>query len=629
MQKTNKKPSTTTASLSLAALGVVYGDIGTSPLYALRETLSGLAINTVDVLGVLSLILWSLILLVCIKYLCFLIRADNDGEGGILALLALLRHKKSNQSKFLFLIGILGSGLVLGDGMITPAISILSAVEGIHVLTPALSHWVMPLTCLILVVLFGVQSFGTAKIGVVFGPILLLWFATLALLGISHIIHNPVVLYAINPKYAFMFFQEHGFLGYTLLGGIFLVVTGGEVLYADLGHFGKKAIRVSWFSVVFPALVFNYFGQGAYLLTHPEAIENPFFLLAPPALLLPLIILATAATIIASQAVISASFSLIRQAILLGLYPKLNIIQTSDTIKGQIYIPQMNWFLATGTLLLVLAFHNASALTHAYGLAVNLVMVFTSTLFITLIMTRWQWPWYKVLGICLFVAFTDLSFLGANLQKIKTGGWAPVLFAAIAAFTMYTWYTGRLFLRKELKTSQEDIPKLLKQLNYTCINKLPQTTAILITDIYDEMGSNFLRFMKMNLLLPENILILNYDVLNIPHVYSDDRYQLKTLQKGIYTLTLRYGFMDTISIPQALHIASTKKLLPFDIHVDSASYFIELSNVFASRRKKTMWFLWQEKLFAFLERNYSANLNIEFYQLPYDRTIAIGAYYMV
>ena len=613
----------------MAALGVVYGDIGTSPLYALRESLDNMPIDKVDVLGVLSLIFWSLILIISVKYLVLLLRADNDGEGGILALSALIQHKNAMRSKLFFVIGILGAGLMLGDGMLTPAISVISALEGINVFVPALSQWILPLTCIILIILFAVQSFGTSKIGVIFGPIIFIWFCTLGVLGLRHIIHNPVVLNAVNPYYAFEFFYQHGWRAYALLGGVFLVMTGGEALYADLGHFGKKPIRLMWFILVLPCLLLNYFGQGAFLLEHPEAIVNPFFMLVPKWLLLPLILLATISTIIASQGVISATFSVTKQAVLLGFYPHLPIIQTSGFQRGQVYIPQMNLILAIGTLFLVLTFKNSNALTHAYGIAVNLVMFLTTILLIHLVKQVWRWHWLAVLGLSLFLVSIDIAFLGANIQKVLTGGWVPVLFASVCAFIMYTWDMGRRYLHQTYVLKKEAFLKILKQLDYKSLNRLPNVTAIFITDIYDKSGGSFLNFLKLNKTLPDRILIINYTVENIPYVSSANRLQVHCLKANICEVTLHYGFMDIISIPQALYVANDRSLLPFTVDIDDAMYFIEIPNVVASRRHRTMWFFWQEKLFAFLVRNYSANLNIEFYQLPYNRTVAIGTYYLI
>ncbi len=629
MKSTPSMAPQTLPSLSLAALGVVYGDIGTSPLYALRESLGNVPINLIDVLGVLSLIFWSLILVISIKYLIILLSADNDGEGGILALSALIKRKNSNPSKLFMIIGILGAGLMLGDGMLTPAISVISALEGVNVFAPVFSSWIIPLTCVVLFFVFYMQSVGTAKIGVVFGPIIFIWFGTIAILGGIHIIHHPVVLKAINPYYAFEFFYHNGWRGYALLGGVFLVMTGGEALYADLGHFGKAPIRLTWFIVVLPCLLLSYFGQGAYLLEHPEAIANPFYMLAPDWFAVPLMVLATIATIIASQAVISATFSLTKQAVLLGLYPHLPIVQTSGFQRGQIYIPQMNLILAIGTFLLVLTFENANALTHAYGIAVNCVMLLTSMLVIYFVIHNRRWNLFAVIGLVFFLGMIDTAFLGANLEKLMTGGWVPLAFAAACAFIMYTWDMGRRYLNQTYYMKKEAFSKILKQLDYKSIHLLPDTLAIFITDIYDNSGGSFLHFLKLNRTLPEHILILNYKVENIPYVPSTDRFQINCLKNNICELTLHYGFMDTVSIPQALYVANDRQLLPFPVDISTAMYFIEIPNVVASRTHHALWFFWQEKLFAFLVRNYSANLNIDFYQLPYNRTIAIGTYYVI
>ena len=615
--------------LSLAALGVVYGDIGTSPLYALRETLDGVPMSITSILGVLSLIFWSLILVISIKYLIILFRADNDGEGGILALLALIKHVTRDRPQIFFIIGIFGAGLMLGDGMLTPAISVISAIEGFNVITPSLSEWIIPLTCIILVVLFSVQSLGTAKIGFVFGPIILIWFLTLAILGILQIVNNPVVLNAVNPYYGMQFLYQNGWRGYALLGGVFLVVTGGEALYADLGHFGKKPIRLSWFIIVLPGLLLNYFGQGAYLLTHPAAITNPFYLLAPGWFSFPLMILATLATVIASQGVISAVFSLTKQAVLLGLYPHLPIVQTSGSKIGQIYIPQMNIILAIGTLFLIFTFKNSNAMTHAYGIAVNLVMVLTSILVVYLAIKKWQWHWISIICLFSFFSVIDLAFLGANIQKLLTGGWVPSVFASICAFIMYTWHSGRVYLHKTYYLKKEKLSKILKQLDYKSLYRLPDITAIFITDIYERSGGSFLQFLKLNRTLPGHILIVNYVVENIPYVVLDNRFQVSPLKESICELTLHYGFMDTVSIPRDLYVANERGCLPFLVDIDTATYMLEIPNVVASRKLKALWFFWQDKLFAFLVRNYSANLNIEFYQLPFDRTIAIGTYYLI
>ncbi|KTD22121.1 KUP system potassium uptake protein [Legionella lansingensis] len=615
--------------LMLGALGVVYGDIGTSPLYAMRETLMGLPINEADVLGILSLILWSLVIIISIKYLALVFRADNHGEGGILALLALLKQKKAKHRYLFYLLAIFGAGLIIGDGMLTPAISVTSAIEGLKVVSPKFEAFVTPLACSILVSLFIMQSKGTGKLGAAFGPIILLWFITIGTLGLVHILKNPVVLKAINPYYAWEFFRTQGWHGYFLLGGVFLVVTGGEALYADIGHFGKNPIRYSWFFVVLPGLLLNYFGQGAHLLQYPASIENPFYKLAPPWFFLPLLVLSTAATVIASQAVISATFSITKQAVLLGLYPRLPIIQTSHEHEGQIYIPQVNFFLLIGTLILIFMFKTSGAMTHAYGIAVNLDMLLVSTMVAYAARKVWHWPLVYVIAIFSLFIFVDLAFLGANAYKFMTGGWVPVFFALLVAIVMFTWNNGMRFMQKNFYMKKADITKIVKQLRYKSLNQLPGVTGIFITDTYDQSGGSFLHFLKLSLAVPENILIVNYKVENKPHVPERFRFRLTQLAPQICQLTLHYGFMDTISIPDALISVNKLKALPFEINVDSATYLVEIPNVMASKTKKTLMFYWQEKLFAFLIRNYSANLNIEFYKLPYNRTIAIGTYCII
>lgn len=616
-------------ALSLAALGIIYGDIGTSPLYAMHTTLHDLTINLINVLGLLSLIVWALILVVSVKYLCLVLRADNEGEGGVLALLALLRRNNVHTSTLFFLIGIFGAGLMFGDGMLTPAISVMSAIEGVNVVTPALSHWILPISFVILFSLFTFQFLGTAKIGFLFGPILLIWFYTLAILGIVQITEHPIVLKAINPYYAYLFLVNNGWMGYELLGGVFLVVTGAEALYADLGHFGKNSVRLSWFTVAFPGLILNYAGQAAYLLTHPTVTENPFYLMAPDWFLIPLIVLATIATIVASQAVISATFSMTKQAVLLGLYPRLPIRQTSESMRGQIYVPQMNFLLGAGTLILILIFKNSNAIAHAYGIAVNLVMMLTTFMIILVAKEKWHWSILKIVLIFSIFVVVDLSFFGANLGKLDRGGWIPITLALICAFIMYTWNKGMNYLREYYFTKQDDFIKMLGQLHMENMHRLAGMTAIFITDIYDRSGGSFLRFLKLNHSIPENSLIVNYIVENIPHVSSLNRYEASCIDKSICQLTLHYGFMDYTSIPQALYVANDRGLLPFKINIDNGLYFIEVPNIIASSKRKPGWFFWQERLFTFLMRNYSANLNIEFYQLPYDRTIAIGTYCVI
>lgn len=615
--------------LTIGALGVVFGDIGTSPLYALKVTMNNLPINQLTILGVLSLIFWCLLMIISFKYLIMIFRADNDGEGGILALLALLKHKSTKHVPLFYVFAIFGAGLLLGDGMLTPAISVISAVEGLATISFSFTPYILPTAGIILVLLFMLQSRGTARIGYLFGPIIFIWFITIAVLGVIQIIKAPIVLDAINPYYAFALIRDNGFKGYLLLGGIFLVVTGGEALYADIGHFGKNPIRFSWFMIVLPCLILNYFGQGANLLLHPESISHPFYMIAPSWFYIPLIILATLATIIASQAVISATFSLTKQAVLLSLCPRIPIIQTSKEFSGQIYVPQINVILFIGTLMFCLVFKTSDKLAHAYGIAVNGYMLLIDAMVAYAALSIWKWSKFEVgLVFGLFLTI-DCAFLGSNLHKFLTGGWVPVTLALIIATIMYTWKFGLEYLRKNFYMNKEDISKILKQLQYKSLNQLADLTAIFITDVYDKSGGSFLHFLKLSRSVPEHVIIVNYIVHNIPYVHYRQRYEISHLDEKVFHLTLHYGFMETISIPRALERASNKNLFPFKLNINRATYMVEIPNIMASKTQKSLTFFWQEKLFAFLMRNYSANLNIEFYKLPFNRTIAIGTYFIM
>lgn len=613
----------------MGALGVVYGDIGTSPLYALQVTLGDLPVNLVDILGILSLIFWSLSIIISVKYLMIIFRADNDGEGGILALLALLKQKNTKHEWFFYLIAIFGAGLLLGDGMLTPAISLTSAVEGLSFVSPAFERYVFPVCVIILCLIFVLQSRGTGRIGAIFGPLTLIWFLVIAGLGLQQIIENPVVLNAMNPYHAIHFLAVGGWRGYFLLGGIFLVVTGGEALYADIGHFGKNPIRQSWFALVFPALVLNYFGQGAYLLSNPAAEGNPFFLLSPDGFSIPLLILATSATVIASQAMITATFSLAKQAVFLGICPRIQIIHTSKEHRGQIYVPQINWILFVGSFLLLYTFRTSANLAHAYGIAVNFYMLLITAMVAYTALNVWHWSVAKVIMVFSIFIAIDLAFLGANSHKFLTGGWVPVFFALIIGFVMYTWSSGLEYLRKHFYLKKAEISKILNQLNYKSLNHLKGVTSIFITDVYDNSGGSFLHFLKLSTTVPEHILIVSYIVENVPYVKYENRYTVKVLNNTVCQLTLHYGFMDYISIPRALAYADQKKLLPFPVNVDSATYIVDLPNVIASQEQNNIFSEFREKLFSFMMRNYSANLHIEFYKLPYNRTIAIGSYCVI
>ncbi|MCE0724078.1 potassium transporter Kup [Legionella resiliens] len=615
--------------LTLGALGVVFGDIGTSPLYALKVTLDNIPITQSHILGVLSLIFWCLILIISFKYLILIFRADNDGEGGILALLALMKYKSTKYTPLFYIIAIFGAGLLLGDGMLTPAISVISAVEGLSTLSHEFTPFILPIAVVILILLFTLQARGTGSIGNLFGPVILIWFLTIAILGIVQIVKAPIVLTAINPYYAFDLMRDTGLKGYLLLGGIFLVVTGGEALYADIGHFGKNPIRAGWFAAVLPCLILNYFGQGANLLINPNAIKNPFYMIAPEWFYIPLIILATIATIIASQAVISATFSLTKQAVLLSLCPRIPIVQTSKEFSGQIYVPQINFILFIGTLTFCFAFQTSDRLAHAYGIAVNADMLLIDAMVAYAAISIWKWPKYRVMTIFGFFLIVDFAFLGSNLHKFLTGGWVPVIFALLIATIMYTWKFGLEYLRENYYMNKDDISKILKQLEYKSLNQLTDLTAVFITDVYDKSGGSFLHFLKLSRAVPERVLIVNYVVDNIPHIHYSQRYEITCLHEKVFNLTLHYGFMETISIPRALERASNKNLFPFKLNVERATYMVEIPNITASKSRKSLTFYWQEKLFAFLIRNYSANLNIEFYKLPYNRTMAIGTYYIM
>ncbi|MGA2655683.1 MAG: KUP/HAK/KT family potassium transporter, partial [Gammaproteobacteria bacterium] len=613
MKEANKSQKNLFA-YTIASLGIVYGDIGTSVLYAMRQSLQGIAVNPENIFGVLSLIFWALILIVSIKYLCFILRADNDGEGGVLALYALLKSSSKRPSRLFFLLGIAGTGLLLGDGMLTPAISVMSAVEGLEVITPKFSHLILPATLIILVGLFFIQHVGTGKIGHYFGPIILVWFITIGVLGVSHILQNPNVVQAVNPYYAWQFFVNNGWTGYALLGGVFLVVTGGEALYADLGHFGKTPIRMSWFFVALPALLLNYFGQGAHLLENPAAIANPFYALAPEWFLYPLLILATMATIIASQAVISAIFSLTRQAILLDLYPRIPIIQTSNTEFGQVYAPQMNIILAIGTISLVIIFGSSSAMANAYGIAVNLVMLGVTLMVIRLAYQYWHWPVIKVIAVFSIFLIIELAFLGANIQKISNGGWMPLLLAAAAMFIMVTWHQGMQYLRNNYYQEKVSLIEIIQHFDPKELHMLKNTTSVFITDPYDNSGGCFLHYLKLSHMIPEHVIMVSVLVETRPVVPISERYKLMALGKNIYRIVLHYGFSEVINIPEALDKADTLKVFPFYFDVNQVNYLVEITHIVVAKGKRTLFFNWQEQLFAFLMRN--AVLDIEFLHLP-------------
>ena len=544
-------------TLSLAALGVVYGDIGTSPLYAIHECFEGghhLAVTPANILGVLSLILWSLVLVISFKYLVFVLRADNRGEGGIIALTALVTPVKASATGrrlILIALGLFGACLLYGDGMITPAISVLSAVEGLGVATPLFDPYIIPITVTILVFLFGFQRRGTGGVGAVFGPIVMVWFGALSVLGVAQIVRAPQVLAAINPWYGLDFFLRNGWLGFLVLGSVFLVVTGGETLYADMGHFGTRPIRLAWFALVMPALLLNYFGQGALLILHPAAVENPFYRMAPGWALYPMVLLSTVATVIASQAVISGAFSLTRQAIQLGYLPRLDIRHTSAREKGQIYLPEINWALAAACIGLVFGFRSSGNLAAAYGVAVTTTMGITTLLFFVVATRNWHWPLPLALPLCGAFLVVDLSFFSANIFKVVNGGWFPLLVAGLIFTLMTTWKRGRGLLAQRLRATAVPVTSLLKNLEVFSPIRVPGT-AVFMNGNPEGTPPAVLHNIKHNKIIHEKLFILSVITEEAPYVPVEERVTVVRLGEGIYRLDVHYGFMEDPDIPAAL-----------------------------------------------------------------------------
>ena len=610
--------------LALTALGVVYGDIGTSPLYALRESLGGhygLAPVRANVLGVMSLIFWSLIIVISIKYLSFVMRADNRGEGGMIALTALVVPARSmrpgSRRWTLVLAGLFGASLLYGDSMITPAISVLSAVEGLKVATPLLEPYVIPITIIILVALFAVQSRGTAGIGRVFGPVTLLWFLTLGVLGVAQIIRSPRVLEAVNPLYAVSFFVQNGWQGFLVLGSVFLVVTGGEALYADMGHFGIKPIRFTWFTVVLPALLLNYFGQGALILRDPTAIEHPFFHMAPQWALYPLVALSTLATVIASQAVISGAFSLTRQAVQLGYLPRLHIEHTSSRQIGQIYIPGMNWLLMFACIGLVIGFRNSSNLASAYGVAVTTDMVFTTLLFAVVARTRFGWSKLKVWALAGGFLFVDLGFWGANLVKIPHGGWFPLVIALIFFTCMTTWKMGRQILSQRMQDRTLPVKLFLQDLAAGRFTRVPGTAVYMYGNPHGTPPA-LLHNLMHNKVLHERVVLLSVETQEIPTVDDAERVEVEEMGHGLFRVVLRYGFAEDPDIPSGLELARKKGLTfkPME-----TSYFLGRETLIASKNPGMA--IWREQLFSVMSRN--ARSATSFFGLPPNRVVELGA----
>ena len=620
----NNTHKTALHTMALAALGVVFGDIGTSPLYTMKEVFSAghhpLALNPGNVYGILSLITWALILIVSVKYVAFIMRADNRGEGGIMALLALAsRNVEGNKVKQrnIMLLGILGACMFYADGMITPAISVLSAVEGLEVAAPKLHAAIVPITLVVLFGLFWAQSKGTAVVGKFFGPVMLLWFGTLGLLGAINIAHDPSILKALNPIYAEQFFVHQPWIAFVALGAVVLAVTGAEALYADMGHFGRFPIKLAWFGFVLPALLLNYFGQGALMLHNPEAVKNPFYLLAPEWALFPLIGLATLATVIASQAVITGAFSVSRQALQLGFLPRMHIQHTSESEQGQVYMPRVNWGLMIGVMALVIGFRSSGNLAAAYGIAVTGDMVITTLLAAVVFREVWHWGKLKtglLIGLFLII---DLAFFGANVLKIPDGGWVPLVIGLIIFVLMLTWKSGRTLLIKKIKSEAMEIAPFIEAIASHPPPRVPGT-AIFLTPNPEGVPHAMLHNLKHNKVLHEKVVILTVKFLDVPHTNQEERITVEAMLHEFYRITVRYGFKDEPDIPRDLALCEARGIYldPMD-----TSYFIGKEILIASQTRDMA--IWRKKIFIGLFR--SAETITNQFKLPPNRVVELGA----
>ncbi len=604
----------------LGAIGVVYGDIGTSPLYALKETFAGhhpMAVQPDNVLGVLSLMFWTVILLVSIKYVVVIMRADNHGEGGSLALLALVTAmtRGSRMTWTVSVLGIFAAALFYGDSMITPAISVLSAVEGLEIVAPSFKAWVLPITAAILTVLFAIQKRGTGAIGLFFGPVMCTWFGVLALLGVVEIVRNPAVLVAVDPRYAFRFFGAHPWESFVALGTVVLAVTGGEALYTDMGHFGRLPIRLTWFLFVQPALMLNYFGQGAMLLVRPEAIEGPFFLLAPPWALVPMVVLATLATVIASQAVISGAFSVARQAIQLGYLPRMSVVHTSAEESGQIYVPLTNWSLYFSVMGLVLGFQSSSNLAAAYGIAVTGTMMIDTILIAFVMRLLWTWSWPAVITVAGLFFVVDLAFFAANAIKIPHGGWVPLAIGLVSFTLLTTWKTGRRLVFEGMARQAVALDEFLATI-HDDLHRV-EGTAVYMTGNRDGAPSALLHALMHTQVLHSRVFLLTVVNVESPTVADADRVTYTELGKGFHRLVLRYGFMEHPDIPAAL-AQCTRFGHAFDMM--HTSFFLSRETIVPTRLPGMA--LWRERLFAVMNRNAAAAS--DFFRIPTNRVVELG-----
>jgi KUP system potassium uptake protein len=605
--------------LMIGAVGVVYGDIGTSPLYAMREAFSGpfgMAPTDGNILGVVSLLFWALVMVICVKYLTVILRADNRGEGGILSLMALATRNwvgRAGQRRVVVLLGIFGATLFLCDGLITPSITVLSAVEGLKVATPAFDDYVIPIALVILIGLFSVQRFGTARVGALFGPVMIAWFTVLAAIGVNSMVQNPEVLWALSPHYAVNFFIEHQVRGMVVLAAVFLVVTGGEALYTDLGHFGRKPMRWAWFGLIMPALMLNYLGQAALLLRQPSAAENPFYIMAPDWALIPLVVLATCAAIIASQAVITGSFSVVRQAIQLGLLPRLEVEHTSASAMGQIYVPAVNRFLLIGVIGLVISFQTSSNLVSAYGIALALTMTIETVLAIVVARKLWRWGVLGMSAMALFLAI-DLVFLGVNALKIPEGGWFPLVLSAVLFTLMTTWRRGRQIVHDRLHNATFPLHLFLSNLDG--IHRV-QGTAVFLTADPEGLPHTLLHNLKHNKVLHERVVLMTLVTEEVPRIEDDEQIDIEDLGEGMFRVVARFGFMEELDVPHALELCESHGL-KFDAM--DTTFFLGRETLLCTQGKDMP--LWREKVFAVMWR--SAARAMDSLRIPPNRVVELG-----
>ena len=609
--------------LVLSAIGVVFGDIGTSPLYALKECFSpehGIPFTHAAVFGIISMIFWALIMVVTVKYVIFVLRADNNGEGGVLSLMALaLRSARDKPTYYLFILmlGALGACMLLGESVITPAISVLSAVEGLEVIQPDMKHVVIPCTIVIIIALFAVQSYGTAIVGKFFGPIMLIWFLTIAIVGAHSVWHNPTILWAVSPMYAVDFIREHTLQAYIVMGSVVLVVTGVEALYLDMGHFGSKPVRLAWLLVTLPALLINYFGQGALLMSNPDAISNPFFMMLPEWSLWPMVILATIATVIASQAVISGAFSLANQAILLGFMPRMVILHTSDTERGQIYMPMVNWVLLALVIFTVIQFRESGNLAAAYGISVTTTMLITTTLLGIVMAKEWNIkPLYVALLIMMFFVI-DFSFWTANLIKVKDGGWYPLMLGAVCFLMLTTWYKGRKLLRDRVVNDSIRLPDFIAALLVHPPHRV-EGTAVFLTAHIDFTPVALLHNLKHNRVLHERVIFLKLSIWDVPYVRDEDRLTINDMGGNIYIVRAVHGFKETPDMNNVLALMEKEQGLKLDLN--DTSFFLARDTIVPSKLPGMA--IWRERLFGWMMQN--AAKPSDFFKIPANRVVELG-----